>query len=175
MTILSELKTARTIARFKLSTMVSRLIAALEEGVDIDQTPLKIYLQTMSLNRKVTQVEQYWTGFEAAHKAYLVKLNPDDDQLKVEMEYKTTEDTATKEVLEQAYALLDIANAPPVPVEVPGNSGKIEDLKAELVEKEAAEQEVSRVEHLTTDTEPTSTIQYFNLAIASPEVATLSN
>ena len=58
MTILSELKAARTWARIKLKSKVSRLRAAFTEGVDIGPTSLK---------RKITEVKQCWTVFEAAH------------------------------------------------------------------------------------------------------------
>ena len=145
MTILAELKTDRAASRTKLKAKVSVLRAALTGGVAVDPT---------SLARKVTTVEQFWTSFDAAHRAYLNKLNPDDDQLEIEMEYWTTEDTATEEVLEQARAKLDIANAPAAvePPPPPDNSAGIQNLKAELeMEKEIIEQELAEVERLIRD------------------------
>ena len=151
MMILTELKTARGSARAKLRSKVATLQAALTGEAAINPTSLK---------RKATQVDQFWAAFNAAHEAYMVKLNPEDVELETEMEYLKAEDTATEVVLAQAQAQLQIANAPaPAVDQVPDNSGKIKDLKAELVEKKnIAEKEFSHAECLTIETE--SKIQY---------------
>ena len=52
-----------------------------------------------SLSRKVTLVEQAWTEFDDAHKAYFTKLNPKDDQLEAETKYWSTEDAATEDII----------------------------------------------------------------------------
>ena len=128
MTILTELEAARTSARTKLRSKVSALGTVLTGEAAIDPA---------SLARKVITVEQFWTAFDNAHESYFSKLNPKDEQLEAETEYWTTEDTATEEVLEQARAQLDIANAPVAeePPPPPDNTASIQILKAELEER----------------------------------------
>ena len=83
-------KNARTSARMKLRSKVTALRTVLtEEGA----------LDPASLSRKVTLVEQAWTEFDDAHKAYFTKLNPKDDQLEAETEYWSTEDAATEDII----------------------------------------------------------------------------
>ena len=147
MTVLTELKAVRTTSRTKLRSKVSALRAVLTGEAAIDPT---------TLARKVTLVEQAWKEFEDAHRSYMAKLNPEDDVLEAEEEYWTTEDTATEDILGQAHAQLDIANAPVAvePPPPPDNTVSIRNLKAEIArEKGVAEQEVKRVEDLTEDTD----------------------
>ena len=77
MTILSEMKTDRANARTKLRANVGILLTDLT-GVAVDPT---------SLARKVNLVEQFWKTFDTAHEAYMAKLNSEDDQQEVEMEF----------------------------------------------------------------------------------------
>ena len=144
MTILSELKTARTATKAKLKSNVTILRTALTGGAAIDPT---------SLARKVSLVEQFWTEFETNHAAYLVKLNPTEEQMEAEMDFWTSEFTIKEEILQQGKAQLEIANAPvDVEPEPPDNTVSIRNLKAEIArEKGVAEQEVKRVEDLTGD------------------------
>ena len=121
MTILSELKTVRSATKVKLESMVTMLRTTLTgEGV-VDPT---------TLARKVAQVEQFWTAFDADHGAYLAKLNPTEEQLGPEMEFWTTVFTAKDEVLAQAQTQLDIANVPVPdgPPPPPDNTASIRNL-----------------------------------------------
>ena len=77
MTILSEIKTDRANVRTKLRANVGILQTGLTGDV-VDPT---------SLARKANLVEQFWKTFDTAHVAYMTKLNPEDDQQEVEMEF----------------------------------------------------------------------------------------
>ena len=76
MTILSEIKTDRANVGTKLRA-----------NVRILQTDLTGDVVDTSLARKANLVEQFWKTFDTAHVAYMTKLNPEDDQQEVEMEF----------------------------------------------------------------------------------------
>ena len=134
MTVLEDMKTLRETARGKLRNKSEQIKAVLMGGGTVDP---------ILLSRREKNLKDAWDVFDKAHDNYMVKLNPDADRTKTELEYWSVEEAAAELVFSDIDEALKIDE---VSVTEPDPGIAIQSIQQEMeVGKEVIQQKILNI------------------------------